>query len=132
MWRDFPNIDAESEPAAVAARCAGAQRKFWEYHDSLYQFVWDNFYGRGTNVEGSPAYEGQYDRLAQQVGIDLERFRACRDDGTYRDVIAEARDRGANQGVWGTPTFFINDQRVVGAQPYDVFRRLIEAELRGS
>jgi len=132
VYRDFPNIDAESAPAAEAARCAGAQGKFWEYHDALYRFIWDNFYGRGINAEGVQAYEGRYEQLARQVGLDVDTFRACRDAGTYRDVVAASRDAGVSQGVRGTPTFFINGQRLVGAQPYDVFRRLVEAELEGA
>lgn len=132
VWRDFPNIDAESATAAEAARCAGAQGKFWEYHDALYSFIWDNFYGRGINIEGGTAYEGRYDQFAEQIGLEVDAFRACREAGTYRDVVAAARDQGTDQGVRGTPTFFINGQQLVGAQPFDVFRRLIEAELEGS
>lgn len=133
VWRDFPVIDAESAPAAEAARCAGAQGRFWEYHDALYRFIWDNFYGRGVNAEGGSAYAGNYDRLARRAGVrDLAAFRRCRESGTYRDAVLAARDDGAAQGVDGTPTFFINGQRLVGAQPYDVFRRLIEAELGDS
>lgn len=133
VWRDFPVIDAESAPAAEAARCAGAQGRFWEYHDALYRFIVENFYGRGINAEGGTAYAGSYDRLARQAGVsDVAAFRRCRETGTYRDAVLGARDDGVAEGIGGTPTFFVNGQRLVGAQPYDVFRRLIEAELEDS
>lgn len=132
VWRDFVNIDAESLAAAQAARCAGAQHRFWPYHDALYGYIWNNFYGRGLDVEGRAAYTGHYDQLAAQAGLDVNAFRACTAAGTYRDPIAAAHDAAASQGVSGTPTFFINGRRLVGAQPYEVFRRLIEAQLGGS
>lgn len=129
VWRDFPNIDGESSLAAEAGRCAHAQDGFWELHDTLYTFIWDTYYGRGINVEGRNAYRGELDRLAAQAGLDVDRFRTCLDAGTYREAVADERQRGQNDGVRGTPTFFVNGQRVVGAQPFEVFAGLIDAEL---
>jgi protein-disulfide isomerase len=133
IWRDFPNIDAESAPAAEATRCAGAQGRFWQYRDALYTYVIGNFWSRGINVEGAHAYAGHYQQLARHAGVsDLAAFRRCRASGTYHGAVAAALDAGAAAGVDGTPTFFINGQRLVGAQPYNVFRRLIDAQLAGS
>lgn len=131
VWRDFPNIDAESEAAAVAAQCAADQGKFWPYHDGLYGFIRQNFYGIGVNAEGRPAYEGHYEELARAVGLDLSRFRACLSSGSARASVARDRQSGLSQGVRGTPTFFVNGQRVVGAQPYSVFEQLIEQAMGG-
>lgn len=129
VWRDFPNIDSESRPAAVAARCAGDQGEFWPYHDALYSFVWENFYGQGVNVEGGSAFEGKYEDLARQVGLDVEEFRSCRESGRYEEVVQSSRESGVSRGVQGTPTFFVNGQKIAGAQPLGVFSRLIDAEL---
>ena len=130
VWRDFPNIDAESEPAAAAAWCAGQQGRFWAYHDALYTSVWNTSYGQGVNVEGRAAYEGHYFELARQVGgIDVDTFRTCLGSGAGLDAVRSGRDLGASQGVQGTPTFFIDGQKVVGAQPFEVFAQLIDQEL---
>lgn len=133
VWRDFVNIDAESGPAAEAARCAGAQGRFWQYHDALYHYTWNNFYAQSRSAEGQTAFTGHYEQLARQAGVkSIAAFSACRAAGAYRDAVAASRNAGVKEGVDGTPTFFIGGQKVVGAQPYDVFRRLIDAQLGGS
>lgn len=132
VWRDFAVIDGESPLAAEAGRCAHAQERFWEFHDVLYSFIWDNYYAGGVNVEGQAAYQGQLDDLARQAGVDVERFRECLDADTYRDQVVEDFQRGQAQGVRGTPTFFVNGEQVVGAQPFEVFAQLIDRELSDS
>ncbi|GAB4327351.1 MAG: thioredoxin domain-containing protein [Dehalococcoidia bacterium] len=129
VWRDFPNIDSESPLVARAGRCAGAQGRFWEFHDAAMSFIWDNFYGRGINVEGQAAYEGELDRLAAEAGLDVETFRGCLDSGRHAELVEQDLGSAAELGVRGTPTFFVNGQKVVGAQPFDVFSRLIDAEV---
>jgi protein-disulfide isomerase len=131
-WRDFPNIDAESPLAAEAGRCADEQDRFWEFHDTLYTFIWDTYYGQGVNVEGRSAYGDRLDDLAGQAGLDVDRFGSCLDDGTYRNLVEEELRGGQAQGVRGTPTFFVNGERVVGAQPFEVFRQLIDSKLPAS
>lgn len=132
VWRDFPVIDGESPLAAEAGRCAHAQDQFWEFHDVLYTHIWENYYSQGRNVEGQTAYEGELDSLARQAGVDVERFRACLDADTYSDDVGQDRQRGLDQGVRGTPTFFVNGEQVVGAQPIEVFAQLIDRELPSS
>ena len=133
VWHDFVNIDAESEPAAEAARCAGAQGRYWAYSDALYHYTWNTFYQRGSSAEGQTAFSGHYEQLARQAGVkDIAAFRSCIAASTYHEALLRSRDAGVSEGVDGTPTFFIGGQKVVGAQPYDVFRRLIDAKLGGS
>lgn len=132
VWRDFPNIDAESPLAAEAGRCADDQDRFWEFHDTLYTFIWDTYYGQGINVEGRSAYGDRLDDLAGQAGLDVDQFRSCLDDGAHRDLVEQDFRAGQAQGVRGTPTFFVNGERVVGAQPFEVFSQLIDSKLPAS
>lgn len=133
VWRDFANIDAESPTAAAAAWCAGQQDRFWQYHDALYVFIVETFYAQGTNPEGQTAYEGHYVELARQAGVaDEQAFRSCLDSDEAVQAVTADRDRAEGQGVTGTPTFFINGQRVAGAQPFEVFAQLIDQELGSS
>lgn len=127
VWRDFANIDAESPVAARAGRCAHAQDSFWEFHDSLYTYIWDTYYSRGTNVEGQSVYP--FEELAEQAGLDVARFTDCLQAGTYTEAVAADRRQGQQQGVRGTPTFFVDGERLVGAQPFGVFRELLETAL---
>lgn len=116
VYRDDPILSAESDAAAEAAQCAHEQGAFWEYHDALFRAQ------LGLGKDSYIAY-------AQILDLDMDRFSACVEDRRYQaEVEADARD-AAGWGVNGTPTFFINGLRLVGAQPYSEFARLIDAEL---
>jgi len=121
VWRDFAWIGDESRQAAQAARCAGRQDKFWEYHDSLFNNQ------RGEN-------RGQFAvanlrQFASALGLETAAFNACleraEDIPTIQQELATARARG----VAATPSFFVNDQRLVGARGTEAFNQAIDAEL---
>ncbi len=113
-WRDFPYQGQESVDAALAARAAQEQGKFWEYHDLLYE----------TQDQGYS--EERLVTLADEVGLDVEEFRASLESGENEAVVGEDFREGQERGVSGTPTFVINGQTLVGLQPLSVFERTIE------
>ncbi|NDJ35338.1 MAG: DsbA family protein [Chloroflexi bacterium] len=118
VFRDFPVVGGQR--AAEAANCAYEQDAFWEYHDELFA---------DPQAFSSIA---DYASLADDLGLDTEEFTVCLEEGRYRSEIAnDARD-ATNYGVTGTPTFFINGVRLVGAQPFEAFAEIIEAELENS
>lgn len=107
----------ETALAAEAAWCAADQKKFFEYEHALYEkqgTVW----GQGNLVE-----------LAASVGLDRNALQQCLSDGTHRSDVENARQAAARRGVNSTPTFFINNQRVEGNQPIEVFRQIIDQEI---
>lgn len=69
---------------------------------------------------------------ARQVEIDTDEFRVCLGEENGADVVNAHLAVGNEFGVSGTPTFFINNKRLVGAQPTEIFMEIIEAELDGS
>lgn len=69
---------------------------------------------------------------AEQTGLDETAFRACLGSAPDGAVVTAQRRRGEALGVTGTPTFFINNKRVVGTQPRAIFEEVINAELKGS
>ncbi len=113
-WRDFPYRGRESVNAAVAARSAQAQGKFWEYHDLLYQEQ-----ASGYSDENLTSY-------AKEIGLDTKRFEDDYESARYAGLVQADFRRGQSIGVNGTPTFFINDQVLVGLQPLGVFEGAIE------
>ncbi len=118
VYRDFPldQIHPNARNAAMAAECADDQGKFWEYHDVLFS---------NQQALGVPDLK----RYAEELGLDAEAFAECLDSQKYNgEVDADLRD-GLRAGVTGTPTFFINGKRVVGAQPLQTFQTLIEQAL---
>jgi protein-disulfide isomerase len=113
-WRDFPYRGQESVNAAVAARAAQVQRRFWDYHDLLYDSQFS-----GYSDENLMA-------LARKAGLDTQRFESDYRSGRYRGVVQADFQKGLNLGVNGTPTFFINGKMLVGLQPIGVFENAIE------
>ena len=116
-YRDFPlSFHAEAKPAAVAARCANEQGEFWEYHDILFE----NSQSLSTD---------NYKQWAEDLGLDTEQFNSCLDEQKYADDVDADFTAGAQAGVSGTPSFFINGVKLVGAQPFAAFKAAIDAEL---
>ena len=122
VYRDFPisSVHKSAQKAAEASECADEQGKFWEYHDILFnnQKVWE--------IDNTTTELKNY---ASALNLDINGFSTCLDSGKYSSEVANDIKDGAKAGITGTPTFFINDIKIVGAQPYDYFKNIIEAEL---
>jgi protein-disulfide isomerase len=116
-WRDFPVLGEESMELAKAARAAARQGKFWEFHDVVY-------------AAQEPSFsEERIQELAREAGVpDLARFNADRADPAIERAIKADVTEGRRLGVFSTPTFLINTQPLLGAQPWDRFITIIEAE----
>jgi len=112
-WRDFPYRGQESVNAAVAARAAQAQGKFWEYHDLLYDSQFS-----GYSDENLMA-------LAKEAGLDTPQFESDYEKARYEPAVRADFQKGLDLGVNGTPTFFINGKMLVGLQPVSVFEDAI-------
>lgn len=120
IYRDFP-LDGhpESQPAAEAANCAGDQDSYWEFQEGIFS----GLYGYGRSA---------YEQYALDLGLDSDKFTTCLDSRRHQAEVLEDYSDAIRLGVQSTPTFFINDTQVVGAQPYETFQRLVEAELARS
>jgi protein-disulfide isomerase len=70
----------------------------------------------------SAAYEG----FARELGLDLGKFRAALADPRLRARVEADQQLAAKVGATGTPTFFVNGERVVGAQPFESFKAVID------
>jgi len=118
VFKDFPlRSHPNAVPAANAARCAGAQDRYWEYHDLL--FVAQPDFSRDHLIE-----------YAGRLGLDVGRFTECLDGGRFRDAVLADQREGIAAGVRATPTFFINQRKVEGALPLDEFRAAVKQALR--
>jgi protein-disulfide isomerase len=118
VYRDLPleSIHPQARRAAEAARCANAQGKFWEYYDVLF-------------TESPKLGSEDLKRYAAQIGIEPKKFDECLSAGTYKEVVQKDVDEAARLGINGTPAFFVNGRPLTGAQPYEMFARLIDEEL---
>jgi protein-disulfide isomerase len=121
-WKDFPYQGRESVTAAVAARAAQAQGRFWAYHDLVYQ-------NQSSGNSGGYSEEN-LTALAREADLDVERFRQDLRSARYEEVVQADFREGQELGISGTPTFYINDQVIVGLQPLETFQRVIEEARR--
>lgn len=117
VWKDFPlPIHSQARGAAEAARCAGDQGHFWEYHDLLF-----------ANQHALTADDLK--RHASTLKLELDRFVVCLERGMHRADVTVDLEEGTRQGIEATPTVFINGRPVIGAQPFDAYEKVIEEEL---
>ena len=121
VWHDFAWIGSESRQAAQAARCAGRQGKFWEYHDHLFNNQ------RGEN-RGQFSAENLM-QFAGNVGLDAPAFGACLERAEDVASIQQDLVTARAEGITATPSFKVNGQRLVGARSVDAFAQAIDAEL---
>jgi protein-disulfide isomerase len=126
-YRDYAFLGPESIKSSEAARCAGDQGKFWEYHDYLYS------HQDGENKGGFS--DANLKSFAQKLGLSSSSFDQCLDSGKYTQAIADAKAEGDKAGVTGTPKGFIlkNGEIVAvidGAEPLSSVKPKIDAALK--
>jgi protein-disulfide isomerase len=116
---DFP-LDGHpgAVPAARAARCAGEQGRFWEYHRDL------------MTAPGA-LDTADLARRADTLKLDRASFDACVSSGRHDDAIQASLRQGEELGVSGTPAYFVNGRIIGGARPLESFTEVIDAELAG-
>ena len=126
--QDLPlPMHAFAVPAAVAARCAGEQGRFWEFREALF-------------AAQSTFRDEPYADLARKFGLDLDEFAACRSDGRQTASVHEGIDLARANGITSTPTFLIGrlvdgqfqGEKISGAQPYEVIAAKIDALLEAA
>jgi len=107
VWRHLPlnDVHPNAQLAAEASEAAAAQGKFWEMHDMLLSHQAD------LSLRGILGY-------AEQLGLDIERFRGYLRKRKGAPRIAEDVESADLSGVSGTPTFFIDGHRHQDA--YDI------------
>ncbi|HVU52107.1 MAG TPA: thioredoxin domain-containing protein [Polyangia bacterium] len=116
-WKNYPlPFHPNAQPAAEAAMAAGAQGKFWEMHDKL--FANQQSLDRAT-----------YEKYAQELGLDMAKFKADLDANKYKDAIDAEQKEGTAVGVTGTPAVFINGRKISGAYPFETFKKIADEEL---
>ncbi len=109
------SIHPQAEIAAEASMAAHEQGKFWEMHDVLFENA------RQLDRASLESY-------AQKVGLDMNKFKAALDSGKYKARIDADSKAGIAYGAGGTPTFFINGRKQIGAN-FAQMKTLIDAEL---
>jgi protein-disulfide isomerase len=116
-WRDLPLQGEESVAAAMAARAAQEQGRFWDFNRGLFErqdegFSLDNLL-----------------TLADDLGLDISQFEEDLRSGRHQPLLVADVEAGRAAGFQGTPSFVINGAVITGAQPYAAFAEAIDAAL---
>jgi protein-disulfide isomerase len=119
VWKNQPlPFHPNAMPAAKAAMAAAKQGKFWEMHDLMF-------------ANQKDLGDAKYEEWAGQLGLNVSRWKADLAAADIESAIQADIAAGNSLGANGTPTFFINGKKLVGAQPIDAFKAAIDAELAG-
>jgi protein-disulfide isomerase len=117
VWKHQPlPFHAQAMPAAAAAEAAREQGKFWEMHELMF-------------ANQSALGPAQYEQWAKQLGLDQKRFQSASASEKTRARIQEDSALGTKVGASGTPTAFVNCRQLVGAVPYENFKKMVDEEL---
>jgi protein-disulfide isomerase len=120
VYRDFPlSFHRNARGAAMAAECAkeqGGDKAYYKMHDVMYEN------NTALTVENLKKWAGEQ-------GLDTAKFNSCFDSEKFAGEIDKDFADGQSYGVSGTPAFFINGRKLSGAQPFSVFKSMIEEEL---
>lgn len=126
IFIDIAFLGKDSIPASIASYCAEEQEKYWDYHSFLYsnQMSIDNGWANSESLKG----------YAYNLGLNMDMFVSCLDSEKYLKRVQFNTEKAQNNGVTGTPTFFIIgpngiQEKIVGPQPFSVFEEVIESML---
>ncbi len=115
-FKDLPlQMHANARKAAEAARCAGDQSKYWEYHDQLF---------KTTQLEPQ-----NLKQIARDMKLDGDKFDKCLDEGAQAAAVQKDLSDAQQLGLSGTPAFFLNGQYFSGAVDYNTIRDMVNQQL---
>ncbi len=119
IFYDFPlNIHAQAPLAANAARCAGEQSAvaYWEMHDLLFGNISEWSHNQANAV---------FTDYGETLELEMDAFASCLEENRYAAEVQADYELGLSRGVNSTPSFFINEQPLIGAQPLATFNEAI-------
>jgi protein-disulfide isomerase len=119
VWKNMPltTIHQNAMGAALAAEAAHNQGKFWEMHDKLFE----------NQSKLEPEDVKQY---AKELGLNLSQFDSDLQNSATKKRVSDDMAEASSLGITGTPAFFINGRYLNGAQPFESFAKIINAELQ--
>ncbi len=133
VYRNYPltSIHQNAFRGAEAALCANDQNAFWKYHDKLFS---EN--SQMNNPTGAALPVDTFVQWATDIGLDANAFQTCLSTEKYKQAVQNDINfadslptENGEPAVGGTPTFFINGTRVVGAYPLSYFQQVIDQQL---
>lgn len=125
VWKDRPltQLHPWAKPSAEAMECVyreGGKEPFWNLKDQIFS---------NQNQLSTDNAQSQIKSWAAEEGVSESAVQSCIDNGDAMSEVEADSTEGQELGASGTPTSFVNGQKLVGAQPYSRFETVIEEEL---
>lgn len=126
IFKNYPltALHKNAMVSAIAAEAAGRQGKYFQLVDMLYdkQGEWAE--------QDNP--QGKFEEYAKALGLDVEQFKKDQQDKELENLINSERNEGIQNGVTGTPSFFINGKKIENPANLEAFRKIIDEELKNT
>lgn len=118
VWKDYPNREPTSSSfrAAVAARCADEQDKFWPYHDFLFE-------------QNDDLTRENFINIATLLELNLDDFESCIDDPEMNDVVEDNMIEANDLNITGVPFFYVNKQEIMGQISEEKLEKIVKIEI---
>ena len=125
VFVDFAFLGKDSPRAAQATYCADDQNMYWKYHNSLYT-------SQESKIDNGWASSERLKAFAFNLNLDMDLFDECLDSEKYSKRVQYNSQQARDNGVRGTPGFFIvdsdyNQTQIGGAQPFSVFQKILDS-----
>jgi len=121
VWKHEPlPFHPRAEPAAelaIEARAQKGDKGFWDAHDKLFDIQ-------------PKLDDADLEKAAGELGLDVAKVKAAIKDKKHKKDIDADMELGEDVQASGTPHFFVNGRRLVGAQPFEKFQKIIDEELK--
>lgn len=132
IFKPYPLFGDDSGKILYTSYCANEQGKFAEFHDAIFSYMWENYYkNENYDVAAKPIFsEENIFKITDSLALDKDKIKSCIDNKTYFKYYEQALLDSGPDEIQGTPSFIIGGQKIVGPQPFNIFKTLIEAELR--
>ena len=130
-FRNYPFLGPDSGIAARGSYCSYDQGVFTQYHDTVYNYLWDEFYTQG-DIQAEFRDVLTSDKLTELISDDLrdvQQFTDCINSTDYNAFIDADLLLGADDGISGTPGFTIAGRKINGPSNLNTFQTLLEIEL---
>ncbi len=128
IFRPFPVYAQDGAKALVGSYCAQEQEKFVEYHDTIFDYMWVNHFERRDFQKAIDTVltDQVMKQLLTEIDMNFDDYTNCLRSKKYDKAYFDDIDLAAPDEIQGTPSFIINNQKIVGPQPFNIFKTVIE------
>ena len=131
VFRPYPVYADDGVKLLIGSYCIQEQGKFASFHDAVFDYMWVNHFRQEDYQKALDQVltDDVVGTMFTDLGIDPVAYKTCFDSNKYFQAYEDDVFRAAPDEIQGTPSFMIGGRKVVGPQPYSVFKALLDIEL---